>query len=86
MEILGCHHILYFTEIQFSPILNELKCSILQSAGCTAIILMLQPAVVAMFSIMQRARHKLLRYYLVTFSLSNLWKFLDAIMYSTSEL
>lgn len=67
-------------------ILNELKCSILQSAGCTAIILMLQPAMVEMFSIMQRARHKLLCFYLVTFSLSNLWKFLDATMYSTSEL
>lgn len=67
-------------------ILNELKFSILQSAGCSAIILMLQPAVVAMFSIMQRARHKLPCYYPVTFSLSNLWKFLDAIMYYTSEL
>lgn len=37
-----------------------------------------------MFLILQRARYKLLCYYLVTFLLGNLWKFLDAIIYCTS--
>lgn len=56
----------------------------MQSAGCTAIILIWQPACGSFFLILQRARYKLLCYYLVTFLLSNLWKFLDTIIYCTS--